>query len=63
MPYVRTGPKICRTPDSLKVSIPKNSNLTKFTDNNFLELKQLPYHFHKNGGFVNVAMAVFEKYC
>ena len=34
------------TPGSLKVSIPKNSNLT-FTENNFFELKQLPCHFHE----------------
>ena len=49
----------CTTPGSQKVLIPENSNQTRFTDNNVLDLKQLPYHFHKNGGFVNVAMAVF----
>ena len=43
------------------MSIPENSNLTRFIDNNFLHLEQLPYHFHKNRGFVNVAMAVFFK--
>ena len=49
----------CTTPGSQKVLIPENSNLTRFTDNNVLDLKQLPHPFHKNGGFVNVAMAVF----